>query len=221
MDEPERPEPEDHRSSFLAAEAMAREALLARINREKRWTALRPWLFGGATVVVVAVVAGVLLLPPPALADWNPIPTNPVDPELQSRAGELCGQQPGFPPDLPPSRVVDQRQDTAVVLFGGSESGGSGFYACTLIKADDRWRVSEPGDEIETLTISGSVDESLLAAPISRAVIVQDDGSEIEVSYEAGFFLLWYPPDVEISGDAIDFRSFSGDTILEIPVQTP
>jgi hypothetical protein len=115
---------------------------------------------------------------------------------------------------------VDQRNDVAVALFGerSSDDGASSFRTCTLALIDGSWRKADVDDlGFSLLVTAGSVDEQTLGAPVER-VVINAASEQIEVSYEDGFYLMWWPEDLALAGEVMRFLATDGSTLLEIPV---
>lgn len=194
----------------------ARERLLARYASTGRGWALRvPFVLTSAAAVVAVVVLTVRTGP---VAAWSPIPVSPPETSLQASAGAECSDGSGDP-EAP--LLIDQRRDVAVALFGERSDEEDFHLTCTLIKTDEGWRRAT-GDDLSfrLLVVSGSVDEAALDSRIDR-VVIDAEGAEVEVSYENGFYLIWWPEEVALIGSAMRFLASDGSTILEIPLNSP
>lgn len=196
---------------------VARQALRSaygppRQRRSRRWGKMGL----GAAVGATAVLALTVLRVGPAEA-WSPVPVRPPEPVLLASVATQCA---GSDAESQQPVLVDQRNDVAVALFGerSSDDGASSFRTCTLALIDGSWRKADVDDlGFSLLVTAGSVDEQTLGAPVER-VVINAASEQIEVSYEDGFYLMWWPEDLALAGEVMRFLATDGSTLLEIPV---
>lgn len=180
---------------------------------------LRVFLAAGAAAAL-AILVVLTTRTGPAVA-WSPTPVTPPEPLLLATAAEQCADVlDQFDASLTPL-IVDQRNDVAMALFGERSTEEMSFLSCTLRKTDEGWQRVTAGDLPFTLfSTSGAVDEELLGSRIEQVVI--DTGEAlVEVSYKDGFYLIWWPEDVALTGNPMRFIAADGSTVLEIPVNEP
>lgn len=199
----------------------ARAALRQRYTRTdgRLPTRLRVLLAAGAAAAVVIVVLTTRTGP---AAAWSPTPVTPPEPLLLASAAAECADVlDQFDASLIPL-IIDQRNDVAMALFGERSSEEMSFLSCTLRNTADEGWVRVTADELPftLFSISGSVDEELLGSRIDQVVIDSGEGL-VEVSYEDGFYLIWWPEDVALTGHPMRFLAADGSTVLEIPVNEP
>jgi len=196
----------------LARQALRSEFGSPRQRKAKHWGRL-----GMSAAVGVALLVVMALRVDPAEA-WSPVP-EPPEPLLLASAPDLCAgaDARGGTPIL-----VDQRNDIAVALFGerSREDAASSFRTCTLVHIDGNWRAADAGDLGFTLVVTaGSVDEQILREAVDRVVIATSN-EQVEVSYEDGFYLMWWPEDLALAGEGMRFLGADGSRLLEIPVRS-
>lgn len=208
LDEP----PSSPEQRELARQALRSELRLPRQGKSTHWGRL-----GLGAAVGVALLAVMALRVDPAEA-WSPMP-EPPEPLLLASAPELCAAgeaRIGTP------LLVDQRNDVAVALFGERSADGaaSSFRTCTLVHVDESWRAADAGDLNFTLVVTaGSVDEQILGEAVDRVVIDTPD-EQVEVSYEDGYYLMWWPDDLALAGKLMRFLGADGSHLLEIPIRS-
>lgn len=208
LDEPP-PTPEQRE---LARQTLRSEYGSPRQRKSKPWGRLGLGAAVGATVVFAVM----LLRVDPAGA-WSPVPESPPEPLLIQSVPDQCATAAAS------SRVpllVDQRNDAAVALFGerSSEEGTSSFRTCTLALIDGIWREADANDlGFSLLVTAGSVDEQVLGEAVDR-VVIDTGGEQVEVSYEDGFYLMWWPEELALTGKTMRFLAIDGSILLELPV---
>jgi len=199
--------------------AETREAARAAL-RTRYASGNRSWRIGVPFALTAAVVAAVVVLSMrtgPAAA-WSPIPATPPEPSLQAAAADACSGLAGSPLSGP--LLIDQRGDVAVALFGERADEGDFHLTCTLVERGDMWvRAAADDLSFSLLVMSGSVDEDAVGSPVDR-VVIDAEGEEVVVSYADGFYLIWWPEEVALTGRPMSFLSADGSTLLEIPVHS-
>lgn len=180
----------------------------------------RPWgRLGLAAAAGATVVFAVMLLRVDPAEAWSPVPENPPEPLLVEAVPDQCATAAASS-QIP--LLVDQRNDAAVALFGerSSEDGASSFRTCTLALIDGIWREADANDlGFSMLVTAGSVDEQMLGEAVDRVVIDTAD-EQVEVSYEDGFYLMWWPEDLALAGEMMRFLGADGSSLVEIPVRS-
>lgn len=180
----------------------------------------RSWgKLGLGTAVAATVVFAVMMLRVDTAEAWSPVPESPPESLLLASAPVECATaDAGSQAPL----LVDQRNDVAVALFGERSAGdrASSFRTCTLAFTDGSWHKADARDLAFTLLVTaGSVDEQIIGAAVERVVI--DTASEqVEVSYDDGFYLMWWPEDLALAGEVMRFLGADGSSLLEIPVRS-
>lgn len=201
------------------AREAARAALRERYARaEGRLTLKHGVLLAAGVALASAVLVILTTRTGPAVA-WSPTPVTPPEPLLLASASAECADVlDQFDGSMPPL-IIDQRDDVAMALFGDRSAEEVSMLSCTLRNTDDGgWeRVTADDLPFTLFSVSGSVDEELLGSRIERVVIDTGDAL-VDVSYEDGFYLIWWPEDVALTGHPMRFLAPDGSTVLEMPV---
>lgn len=174
-------------------------------------------------IAVSAIAAGLVILlavlsGPEQAEAWGPVPVKAPDPAVIQAASDECD---GLPSVSDGPVLVDQRADVAVALFGDTaERTPSAFGTCTLVLVDGEWQRADEGHlPFELEAMAGSVDEQVLGAEVEQVII--DSGSQdIVLSYQDGFYLIWWPESLALIGQPVRFLDSGGNTLLEIPVRS-
>lgn len=170
-----------------------------------------------SAIAIASVVLLAVLLGPEQAEAWGPVPVEPPDPAVIQSASDECD---GLPTGNDRPLVVDQRGDVAVALFGHStESPLRAFGTCTLALVDGQWhRVDVDDLSFELVVMAGSVDERVLGAQVER-VVIDSQGQDIDLSHQDGFYLIWWPQSLALTGKPVRFLDSEGNTLLEVPVR--
>ena len=173
-------------------------------------------------VVVSVVVAGLVTLLAVLSGSeqaeaWGPVPVKSPDPSVIQAASDECD---GLPTVSDRPLLVDQRADVAVALFGDTpERTPSAFGTCTLVLLEGKWQRADEGTlPFELEAMAGSVDEQVLGAEVEQ-VIIDSENQDIVLSYQDGFYLIWWPESLALIGKSVRFLDSGGNSLLEIPVR--
>lgn len=199
----------------------AREKALRELHAHYEAPSSRPSrpvarILTGVAAIVVVTVGALLTLQLGQAEAWAPIPVTPPDPSLVAAASSECGDDRT---DFQSPLLVDQRDDVAVAMFGNRpEDGVESFMTCTLVLDEGDWRRVH-GDNLafRLLSVSGSFDEEVLGAGVSR-VVIKTENRSVEVSHQDGFYLIWWPEEEALTGETMQFIAENGATLLEVPV---
>lgn len=204
----------------VAVREAARAALRQRYGRTAGRSSHSIVVLATGVALAVAILAVVVTQAGPAAA-WSSTPVSPPDPLLLASATTECA---GVVDQADASRtplLIDQRNDVAMALFGKRSPQQTSLVTCTLRETDQGWRRATADQLPFTLfSRAGSVDEEVLGSSIDRVVI--DTGDErVTVSYHDGFYLIWWPEDIALTGHPMQFLAPDGSTVLEIPMSDP